>query len=191
MSDSFDLVWSPSGRILYQQAGNQNYYELNPETREERLLIGGKPPGWMFSPVYSPDGRRVAVQWNRPDRGIWVIDTETGRQTLVSGTTSSMMPIGWSADATAIYAVEAKPSRYRGVLLPLGETSTEASIVRVILDTGRVETVARVPFEEIGTVAMTRDAARFIVSVYSSRSDVWVVDDFDSTLRLASRLPHP
>jgi Tol biopolymer transport system component len=145
----------------------------------------------MFSPVYSPDGRRVAVQWNRPNRGIWVIDMETGRQTLVYGTPLSMTPIGWSADATAIYALEAKPSRYRGVLLPIGETSTEASIVRVTLDSGRVETVAAVPFEEIGTVAMTRDAGRFIVSVYSSRSDVWVVDDFDTAPRLASRVPAP
>ena len=37
------------------------------------------------------------------------------------------------------------------------------------------------PFEEIGSVAMTPDGRRFVVTVYSSRSDVWVADNFDAT----------
>ena len=75
LSDSFDVAWPEASRILYQQAGNRNYYELDPDTGTERLLVGDSSVGWMFSPVYSPDGRKIAVFWNRrPTRGIWIID---------------------------------------------------------------------------------------------------------------------
>jgi len=40
-------------------------------------------------------------------------------------------------------------------------------------------TVRPLPFEEIGSVAPFPDGRRFVVTVYSSRSDIWVVDDFD------------
>ena len=66
MSDTFDLTWSPGSPILYQQSGNRNYYQLDADTRSEKLLIEDSSIGWMFSPVYSPDGRRIAVAWSRP-----------------------------------------------------------------------------------------------------------------------------
>ena len=181
LSDSFDLAWSPGSQILYQQAGNRNYYELNPETRQTRLLVRGSSVGWIFSPVYSPDGRNIAVAWNRrPDRGIWVIDAKERRETPVYTTVAApVMPVGWSADGSSIYVVEGKNSTYRGLAAPLGETVTDAKILMVPLNGGVVETVAALPFEEIGSVAMTPDGRRFILTVYSSRSDVWVVDNFD------------
>jgi hypothetical protein len=89
------------------------------------------------------------------------------------------MPVGWSADGSSIYVVEGKNSTYRGLAAPLGETVTDAKILMVPLNGGVVETVAALPFEEIGSVAMTPDGRRFILTVYSSRSDVWVVDNFD------------
>ena len=181
LSDSFDLAWSPASRVLYQQAGNRNYYELDPQTPEERLLVKDSSVGWIFSPIHSPDGRRIAVTWNRrPNRGIWVIDTNDGRQTPVYTTdAASTMPVGWSADGASIYAVEGKNSTYRGLTAPLGETVSDAKILLVPVNGGDVKTVATLPFEEIGSVTMTPDGRRFVFPVYSSRSDVWVVDNFD------------
>jgi Tol biopolymer transport system component/DNA-binding winged helix-turn-helix (wHTH) protein len=181
LSDSFDLTWSPGPQILYQQAGNRNYYELDPETGEERLLVRDKPVGWIFSPVYSADGRKIAVQWNRrPNRGIWIIDTKDRHETLVyKASTLSIMPVGWSADGNSIYAVEGKNSTSRGLTAPLGETVTDAKILMVPVSGGTVKTVAALPFEEIGAVSMSPDGRRFVFPVYSSRSDVWVVDNFD------------
>ena len=181
LSDSFDLAWSPGSQVLYQQAGNRNYYELDAETREERLLVRDRSVGWIFSPVHSPDGRKIAVQWNRPsNRGIWVIDTKDRHETLVYKTSvPSTMPVGWSADGTSIYAVEGKNSTNRGLTAPLGETVTDAKILMVPVNGGDVKTVAALPFEEIGSVSMTPDGRRFVFPVYSSRSDVWVVDNFD------------
>ncbi len=181
LSDSFDLAWAPGAEILYQETGNRNYYLLQPATREERLFVRDSSVGWMFSPVYSPDGRRIAAQWNRrPNRGIWVIDRDDRRETLVYKTAAaSTMPIGWSDDGTSIYAVEGTNAKYRGLTSPLGETVTDAKILMVPVNGGKVKTVASLPFEETGSVSMTPDGRVFVFTVYSSRSDVWVVNDFD------------
>jgi hypothetical protein len=54
---------------------------------------------------------------------------------------------------------------------------------------GQPETILSLPFEEIGSVAMFPDGRRFVASVYSSRSDVWLVENFDVTnpTRVAGR----
>jgi Tol biopolymer transport system component len=137
----------------------------------------------MFSPAYSPDGRKIAVQWNRrPQRGIWVIDTRDRRETLVYATgADSAMPIGWSADARSIYVIEGKGLNFRGTTAPLGETVTDARIVRVPANGGGGKTVTVLPFDEIGSADMTPDGRRVVCAVYSSRSDVWVVDNFDAS----------
>jgi Tol biopolymer transport system component/DNA-binding winged helix-turn-helix (wHTH) protein len=181
LSDILDLTWSAGSRILYQQRGNQRYYELDPETREEHLLTGNRSAGAMFFPVHSPDGTKVAVHWNRPlKRGIWVIGIKDGSEKLVYETSaSSVRPIGWSADGRSIYVIEGKNFKGRDLSLPLGETMTEARILTVPANGGDGKTVMSLPFEEFGSVAMTPDGKRFIVTVYSSRSDVWLVDNFD------------
>jgi Tol biopolymer transport system component/DNA-binding winged helix-turn-helix (wHTH) protein len=179
-SDTFDLTWSPGARILYQQSGNRNYYELEPATRAERFLLDDDSRGWIFSPVYSPDGRKVAVQGNLPPRhGIYVIDASEHREKLVYATPEDVTPLGWSADAHFIYVLDSKTLNFRGPTAPGGETKTEARILRVSVEGGPATTVAVLPFEEIGGVTMTPDGRKFICAVYSSRSDIWVVDDFD------------
>jgi Tol biopolymer transport system component/DNA-binding winged helix-turn-helix (wHTH) protein len=180
MSDFFDLAWAPGSRILYQQSGNTNYYQLDAATRSETLLLSDSSKGWIFSPVYSPDGSRIAAQWiHPPQRGIWVIGTRDRQETLVYPTsTKSVMPIAWSADARYVYAIEGKNLNTRGLTPPQGETLEEAKIVRIPVNGDHVQTVS-LPFEEIGGISMTPDGRRFVVTVYTSRSDVWVVDNFD------------
>jgi hypothetical protein len=71
MSDSYNVTWFPGRNILYQQAGNRNYLELDADTAKEQPLVTNSAVGWMFSPAVAPDGRRVAVAWNRPpNRGV-------------------------------------------------------------------------------------------------------------------------
>ena len=90
LSDSFDLTRSPGSRVLYQVPGNRDYYELDPDTGVERPLVTDRSVGWVFSPVYSPDGRKIAVAWNRrPSRGIWVIDVRDRYEALVYTTSAA------------------------------------------------------------------------------------------------------
>jgi hypothetical protein len=67
----------------------------------------------------------------------------------------------------------------RGLTSFVGTTMTAAKILRLGARGGAVETVAKVPNDEIGSVTMTRDGRWFVYPVFSSHSDVWVVDDFD------------
>jgi hypothetical protein len=64
---------------------------------------------------------------------------------------------------------------------------THVKILRVASNGGGVETVASLPGDEIGSVTMTPDSQRVIYPVFSSRSDVWIVDDFDCPSPRADR----
>jgi Tol biopolymer transport system component len=186
MSESFDVTWGPGARILYQQAGNRNFYVLDAQSLQERLLVEDGSVGWSASAEYSPDGKKIAVSWNRrPTRGVWVIDPTDSRETLVYGardpSDSVPFPIGWSPDGRFILASDGRRAAYRGVTAPFEETLTDAKILRVPVDGGPPETLLLLPFDEVGSIAMFPDGRRFVVSVYSSRSDVWIVDNFDVT----------
>jgi Tol biopolymer transport system component len=146
----------------------------------ERFLLDDGSAGWVFSPVFSPDGRKVAVRGNRPpNRGIFVIDAKERREELLYASREDVTPVGWSADAQFIYVLKSKNLNFRGPTAPDSETITEAKILRVPVDGGPATIVTNLPFEEIGGVTMTPDGRMFICAVYSSRSDIWVVDDFD------------
>ena len=182
ISDTYQLAWAPAKQILYQQPGYGNFRELDSQTLVERPLVG-RPSGSIFSPVHSPDRQKIAVFWHRPPkRGVWTIDVDDRAETLVYPTNAgSARPLGWSADGRSIYVIEGKNWAYRGLTAVLGESITDARILLVSLDGGEVHTVVKLPFEEIGGVAMAPDGRRFVVTVYSSRSDVWMVDNFDGS----------
>ena len=184
MSDSYNVTWFPGRNILYRQAGNRNYFELDLDTAKEQPLVTNSAVGWMFSPAVAPDGRRVAVAWNRPPhRGVWVIDPRDHSQRFVYKSEAAWTaPIKWSQDGRSIFAVEGKTRAARGLTPPLGETLTEAKILRIPLS-GNPQTIATLRAVEIGGVSMTADARRFVYTVYSARSDIWVVDDFDASPR--------
>jgi Tol biopolymer transport system component len=178
-SDSFDVRWSPSREILYQQAGNRNYYAFDVATGREQPFLSDASLGWIFFPMSSPDRTRIAFGWSRQSAsGLWVRDTRDVSQRLVYGP-SIPTPIGWSPDGSSIYAYEGRRAAYRGVATPLGETSTDVTILKVSA-TGGATTVVRLPFEEVGGITMTPDGSTFVCSVYSSRSDVWIVEHFDA-----------
>ena len=183
LGESLDLAWAPGRRILFQQPGNRNYGALDPDSRDEQVVARDASVGWMFSPAYSPDGRYIAVAWNRkPNRGIWVVDAQDGTEKFIHKAEPGTTVIGWSKDGSAIYAVEGKTAALRGAIRPLGETLADARILEVPVNGAPIRTVAALPGAEIGWVAMSPDARRFVYTRYSSRSDVWVADNFDAAV---------
>jgi Tol biopolymer transport system component/DNA-binding winged helix-turn-helix (wHTH) protein len=170
MSESFDITWGPGARILYQQAGNRNFYVVDAQSGQERLLIKDGSVGWNASAEYSPDGKKIAVSWNRrPIRGLWLIDPADSHETLIYGardpSDSVPFPIGWSPDGRFILAFDGKRAAYRGITAPFEETITDAKILRVPLNGGAPETLLPLPFDEVGSITMFPDGRRFTISM--------------------------
>jgi Tol biopolymer transport system component len=194
VSEAFDVTWGPGAHILYQQSGNRNFFIVDRQSRRERLLIEDSSVGWASAAEYSPDGKRIAFAWNRvPRPGIWVIDPDSGKETLVNDMpqAAALWPIGWSPEGRFIVTYTGRRAAYRGLTASFEETLTDVSIVRVPYPGGLPQTLVRLPFDEVGTIAMFPDGERFVVPVYSSRSDIWIVEGFDGAgvQQHAGRLP--
>ena len=163
LSDSLDVSWSPGSRILYEQAGNRNYDELDPDAGEETLLTGKDPPGWAFLLVYSPDGRQVAVLWNRrPHRGIWIIDLADRHATLVDRNRPRRRQADWMVGGRAPHLRargQERDAPDRGPVLSfVGEIMTAAKILKVPVGRGAARTVVTLPFDEMAASAWRRTA---------------------------------
>jgi hypothetical protein len=155
------IGWWPGREILYQKPGNRNYAVLDPETREEKPLVQDDSIGWMFYPKYAPDGKKIAVYWNRrPAVGLWVISLiDHSARMLHAGT---LVPAGWSPDAKLVYA------------RPLNGNT----IVSIPAGGGDLQTVAPLP-GKISDAVVTPDGKRIVTNVGEEKSDVWLVENFD------------
>ena len=81
----------------------------------------------MFTPRFSPDGKKVALHWNRrPARGLWVISLEDSLQALLCE--GVVVPIGWSPDGDWIYAWHEEDRRTVVVPVSGGEAKTAGEL---------------------------------------------------------------
>ncbi len=173
LSISFNLTWSPDSHILYQRPGNRNFHILNPQTEQERPLVPNDSVGWIFSPCYSPDGKSVAVFWERKGTkfdGVWLVSLEDSLQVLISK--GDLAPIEWSTDGKWIYAwnILKKP----------------VEILMVPVNGGKPKTLVTLPFDHIESqigngngISMTPDGKRIVCVVVETQSDVWMMENFD------------
>ncbi len=168
------LAWNPGNQILYQIIGNRNIGMIDPVSGRVDFLIKEHEGGWLFNPRFSPDGKQIAVFWNRsPSRGIWAISQVDGeRRFLYPG---SHLPVGWTPDGRWIYAA-----------LPSGQM---LEIIAIDAKGGSSKNVHDIPGDqEDGTpspffVSMTADGKKFVYSVGKSLSDIWLVENFDPDIR--------
>jgi Tol biopolymer transport system component/DNA-binding winged helix-turn-helix (wHTH) protein/predicted Ser/Thr protein kinase len=159
------IAWSPGSRILAQKPGNRNFIFLDPDTEAEEPLLH-KEHGFPFNPRYSPDGKKVAVYWNRlPQPGLWVISSIDNSETFLDG--RHCLPAGWSPDGGSIYA------HIGGQMLSI----PASPLVR-----GAPRTVFSIP-ADIRNASVSADGKRFVYSAEETKSDVWVIDNFDPAYR--------
>ena len=170
--DSYEITWAPGENNLYQQPGNRNFHLLNPETQEERPLVGNDSVGWMFSARYAPDGNTVAVFWNRRPKesavGIWTISLEDASQSQVQrlGTDEMTFLMRWSSDGEWIYA------------------RIEKKVTMIPVRGGDMRTAVTLPFEGIVSPCdVTPDGKRVVCSVLETQSDVWLMENFDPAVQ--------
>jgi Tol biopolymer transport system component len=163
------LAWAPSTTIVYQVPDDQNFSLLDPETESETPLLRDDLHGWQYNPRSSPDGRHVAVWWNRTDSlpdGIWILGTADDSRRFVAG---GLHPIRWNGNGDALFALSTDAS---------AAPSNEIYLVSV--SDGRSELYATLPFRvRSRDVDITPDGSVIVVAVEETLADAWVVEDFD------------
>jgi Tol biopolymer transport system component len=166
-----ELAWWPSPNIVYQQPQDRNFLQINDKTREETAIIRDQSVGWVpGKPVFSPDGKKIAVSWNREHPGLWIISQEPYSETFLQ--TDPTYPLGWSPDGKYIYAV-------RGV-------APGREIVRVqVAVPHEVVLVVTLPgsVAEGDSAGVSPDGKQIIASVSEEKSDVWLMENFDPSRR--------
>jgi len=178
----FGITWAPGKKILYQRPGNQNFHLLDPETEEETPLVQNDSVGYIFSPEYSPDGKKIAVSWNRLEygpildpldsdrrgpfaRGLWVISLTDSSQTRVSDL-YMLLPVGWSPDGKSIYAIH-----YQNNILMKIPTNGGEPIPLINLSRQTAE------------ADVSPDGKNIVVSLQETKSDIWIMENFDPEIK--------
>jgi len=159
-SDNGYVSWSPGEKIIYQKSGNRNFHILDPITQEETPLIKDDSVGWSFFACYSPDNKKVAFVWNRlPSPGLWIIDLSNNSETQLRK--DALYPLMWSQDGKWIYARTRDDYR-----------------IKMIEVHGSQNRIFYVP-EKGSFSSMTSDGKNIVLSLFESKSDIWLVENFD------------
>jgi Tol biopolymer transport system component len=164
------LAWWPSSDIVYQQSRVQNFLRINEKTHEEKALIHDQSVGWVpFRPIFSPDGKKMAVYWNRKEEGLWIISLEPYSETRLEP--GGIYPFGWSPDGKYVYAVRMEADR---------------EIIRVqVAPPNRVASVATLPGDVVDDdgASVSPDGKAIFATVSEEKSDVWLIENFDPSPR--------
>jgi serine/threonine protein kinase len=158
------LAWWPSRDIVYQKPGIRNYLRINGSAQTAVIPLPQESVGWLPDrPIFSPDGNKVAVVWNRhPEKGLWILSLEPYSETLVLA--ANIYPVGWSPDGKYVY----------GVRQGSGE------IIRVrSTPPNEISSVAALPGDIVGfdSASVSPDGREIIVSVGQRVSDVWLMEN--------------
>jgi Tol biopolymer transport system component/predicted Ser/Thr protein kinase len=159
---NMDLVWWPSRDIVYQKPGIRNYLKINGNA--QTAMLPQESVGWVPNkPIFSPDGNKMAVFWNRqPERGVWIISLEPYSETFVLA--GSIEPIGWSPDGKYVYVVRSGSGEIIRVRsAPPNEISSVAALSDGIVDSE--------------SASVSPDGRQIIVSLLQRVSDVWLIEN--------------
>jgi serine/threonine protein kinase/Tol biopolymer transport system component len=170
------MDWLADGRLLWTVPGSQNYVIRDLQSGKEELLLSQpkapiKSLGWLGDLRVSPNGNQIAVWWNRPgdtEDGMWLLEWPSREsRMLVPG---DHYPAGWSADGQFIYGFE-----YLG-----------RNVVKVSATTGKAQPIGAFPVGALEGCDVSPDAKIVICAVRETKSDAWLVENFDPKLPVTS-----
>ena len=164
------IDWLADGRLLWTVPGSQNYAVRDVRSGAQEMLL--PPPakkeeqhGWLNDVRVSPDGKQLAVWWNRPigdeDDGLWMIEWPSRQfRKLLPG---DFYPAGWSPDSQSIYAYE-----YLG-----------RRMMKISASTGKAQDIGAFPLGALEGCDISPDAKTAICTVRQTQSDAWLIENFD------------
>ena len=163
------LAWAPNTGLMYLHATDRNYGVVDPETGEERSLLTDSP-GWMYEPRASSDGRLLAVYTDLPGNapsGIWIIDVAHGDAVPLH---EEMVPIGWSANDSTVYAMRETDRREGG----------SREIFAISSSGGEPVLFFTLPLNaEPWNVDVAQDGSLIVAALNEFQTDAWIIDNFD------------
>jgi hypothetical protein len=134
----------------------------------------------MWNPRYSPDGKKVAVYWDRSSsEGLWVISLEDSSQVLLKE--GRLFPQEWSSDGKWIYVSQELSGKIE--ILMISQDSTQ---VRSLLTKPLLQSPGKYYYKAY-PIAMTPDGRHFVYPIIEEHLDVWLVDNFDQELKCRFR----
>jgi serine/threonine protein kinase/Tol biopolymer transport system component len=167
---NFELAWFPSRDVVYQKQGVRNVLRVNSQTLEESPIIRDDSVGWVpWKPTFSPDGKKIAVLWNRHPMGLWILSLEPYSETLLLA--GDVQPFGWSPDGKYVYAIRGREIIKVGLASP----NQVASVVTLFADVSNVESPG-------SDVNLSPDGREIVVNIGEAKSDVWLMENFDPTV---------
>jgi len=171
------ISWNTDNQILYHCNNNQNFKLFDIEAELETTLVKNDSVGYIFSPKFSHDGSKIAVNWNRIEygnildpfgsetrgpfaQGLWIIYEKDQSQNHISD--KDLYPIGWDLEGKTVYAVDIANN----------------TIIKVPIDSSESTEIIKYRGEFWGA-DMSSDETKIVYAVGERKSDIWMMENFD------------
>jgi hypothetical protein len=153
---------------LYHAEGNQTFRALDPVSGAD-VALASERDGWMFDARPAPDGREIAVFWNRnklhSQSGLWTIDNASGEARQLT-TSVHLMPLGWTADGTQLLARMARRDH-----------AEHLELVRVPRAGGSPTPWVTLPVRNDSECTLAGDGRRAVCAVTVAQTDLWLIEN--------------
>jgi serine/threonine-protein kinase len=167
-------AWAPGPRILFQVNNGTNLMALDQAAGEAASIFKTDTAGGMLYPVWSPEGKRVALRTKGGTDdvpSIRLLNLEDSSEVvLLKG---GALPFGWSPDGKLIYSWEL--------------ISGGGKVLTISPETGRTDVLFTLPMSpEIGYLVLrphTVDGKHFVFEGRRTQADVWVIENFDPDIK--------
>ncbi|HSB55066.1 MAG TPA: protein kinase, partial [Gemmatimonadales bacterium] len=154
--------WISDTLLVVPRVGNRTLISVDPKSGKVSPLANMDTTGWMFFPRRSPDGRRIAVAWNKGkgDQRVYVFGPNDSAGTPIG--TGLFNPASWSADGRTVYLVSG------------GFLADSSRIVAATAD-GRGQRLLAVFPYSLEPVDVSADGRRAILIMHEQRADAWSI----------------
>jgi eukaryotic-like serine/threonine-protein kinase len=154
--------WIADSSVVVPGVGNRTLIAVDVRSGRASPLASMDTTGWMFFPRRSPDGKRIAVAWNRGkgDQRVYVFGPDDSAGTPVGN--GLFNPASWSADGHTVFLVSG------------GFLADSSRVLAARADGSGHQLLAVFPYS-VEPVDVTADGKRAILIMHEQRADAWSI----------------